>query len=88
MDLFIDRSYELHCENKLNYFSALYSPTGSLPSGYTLRNASGQTIVRTANAVVVYQASGIDSVRITRDSTGAYMEEFKISSTAKKFVLE
>lgn len=88
MDLFVDKSYQLHCENKLDYYSAIYSPTTSLPSGYTLIGASGQSILRTGNAVVVYQTSGIDSVHIRKDSTGAYMDEFQISSTAKKFVLE
>jgi hypothetical protein len=94
MDLFVDKSYKLHCENKLNYFDALYSPTSSLPSGYTFRDSSGQaitqppTVVRTGNAVIAYKDSGIGEVHLVKDSNGAFMEELRISEKAKKFVLE
>jgi hypothetical protein len=88
MDLFVDKSYKLHCESKLDYHQILHTGNGTLPSGYTLSGASGHTLYRTEYAIVVYQPSGIASVKIVKNSTGAYMDEFRISATAKKFVLE
>ena len=92
MDLFIDKAYQLHSESKIDYHQILFTGNGTLPSGYTIVNGSGQTVYVTGAsapyAVVVFQDSGIDSVHIIKNSTGAYSEEFKISSKAKKFVLE
>jgi hypothetical protein len=90
MDLFIDKSYKLHSENKLNYSQIVLGSDGSFPSDtHTITGpGSGRRVYVSGNAVVISQPSGIEAVRIIRNSTGAHMDEVRISSTAKKFVLE
>jgi hypothetical protein len=89
MDLFVDKSHKLNSENKLNYAQVLSSGAGSLTSGYSIvGDQVGNQIYVSGNAVVIYRSSGIADIHITKDSTGAYMDEFRISATAKKFVLE
>lgn len=89
MDLFVDKGYKLDSENKVNYAQVLSSGAGSLPSGYSLEgSASGHSVYVTGNAVIVTKESGIDSIHVVKESTGAFMHETRISSNAKKFVLE
>jgi hypothetical protein len=89
MDLFVDKGYKLDSENKVNYAQVLSSGPGSLPSGYSLEgSASGHSIYVTGSAVIITKESGIEEVHVVKESTGAFMQETRISSEAKKFVLE
>jgi hypothetical protein len=95
MDFFIDKYYKKDVENKLNYHQILYGTNddasfqviGGTPTTTSFQVIGGTptTTIIHENVVVLFSSS-IDNVHVLVNNV--YMQEFKISTTAKKFVLE
>jgi uncharacterized protein YaaQ len=84
MDLFFDNYYIKDCENKINYYRLMYDRE-SAGSEYTVLNNSGGVVHKTDTTFLIVN-SDIDNVKVI-NSLGVYCQEFKISNTAKKFIL-
>lgn len=84
MELYLDKAYEMHCENKFNYTS--FSIVSTVPA-YTISSLSSGTVYQSDNVLLIYSPVGVAETRVTR-SDGAVMSEIMLSNTIKKIILE
>jgi hypothetical protein len=85
MDFFIDKYYKKDVENKLNYHQILYETNDTASYEYEVIGGTPTTTIIHGNVLVLFSSS-IDNIHVLVNNV--YMQEFKISTTAKKFVLE
>jgi hypothetical protein len=85
MDLFIDKQYELECENKLDYFRLLYG-TGDSPSYSFVGGTPTFTVAHGNVIVIVASEASVGNISVLKPD-GSYAYEFRISATAKKFII-
>jgi hypothetical protein len=83
MDFFIDKYYKKDVENKLNYHQILYGTNDA--ASFQVIGGTPTTTIINGNVILLYSNS-IDNIHVLVNNV--YMQEFKISTTAKKFVLE
>jgi hypothetical protein len=89
MDLFLDEFYKNDCEKKLNYTKLLYGFTSNTQEQLTIQNAGGEScnyIFAEDNAFLII-CSNIDEVHVYSNTTKSYLQEVKISTNAKKFMI-
>jgi hypothetical protein len=83
MDFFIDKYYKKDVENKLNYHQILYGTNDT--ASYQVIGGTPTAEIIHGNVVILFSNS-IDSIHVLVNNV--YMQEFKIATNAKKFVLE
>jgi len=83
MDLFLDTNYKKDCENKINYYDALFI-TSITHTGYTLTGTPSSKL-KSGNVLLIF--GSVTDIHLIKDSTKEYCYEVKLSQNIKKFVL-
>jgi hypothetical protein len=85
MDLFIDTYFKKEVEDKINYYDFLYNFNQGQNLGSLVIEGGSDRYFISDKSLIVVKLSGIDGVKV-RNATG-YLQESKITDTAKRFTL-
>jgi len=88
MDLFVDKYFKKDVENKFDYHQLFHGSSDPAPSGVTFTGTTPNVtrIVFHNKTILVCDPSNIDSIKALENNV--YLQEYKVSSTCKKYIVE
>lgn len=90
MELYLDDAYKKECENKISYLNIVYGTeyTTAANDGLVLSDFPiSYNIFKNDNTITVFSSFSLLNAHIKYANNKIYLQEYSISTTAKKFIL-